>query len=134
MRTFLRFLMVFLVVGAAAALASGLLGVEFGRDNFWDHHGVFFLIFLATFPRLTLLFGNVAFGGVFWWLAWLFAPRLLVAVLATTAYWVQNPLLVVIAWVIALGGESSEKTIVIRQTGFGGGGRRVKHVKSRVES
>lgn len=132
MRTFLRFLMVFFVVAVAAALASGLLGVEFGRDNYWNHHGVFFLIFLTAFPRLTLFFGDVVSGGLFWWLSWLFAPRLLVAVLATTAYWVQNPMLVVIAWLIALGGESSEKTIVIRQTGFGG--RRVKHVRStRVE-
>lgn len=33
--------------------------------NFFDKHGVWTLIFLAIFPRLTLLFGAFASGGVF---------------------------------------------------------------------
>lgn len=34
------------------------------------------------------------------------------AVLATIAYWEQNPILVVISWLMALGGESGEKVVV----------------------
>lgn len=42
-------------------------------------------------------------------------PRFLIAYLATVAYWQTNPILVVIAWLVALGGESSEKTAFIRR-------------------
>ena len=77
--------------------------------NFWDVHGVVFLICMFFFPRLTLLFSSVATGGVFWWLGWFFTPRLLVAILATTTYWPSNPALVIIAWFWAFGGESFEK-------------------------
>jgi hypothetical protein len=78
--------------------------------GFWYHHGLLFILFLAFFPRLTLLFSSVAFGGPLWWLGWLVAPRLLVAILATGAYWRTNPVLVVITWIWAFGGESAEKT------------------------
>jgi len=64
------------------------------------------------FPRLTLLFSSVAFGGLFWWLGFIFAPRLLVAILATTAYWQTNTVLVVLTWIWAVGGESAEKKTV----------------------
>ncbi len=50
-----------------------------------------------------------------WWLAWIITPRFLVAYLATVAYWQTNPILVAIAWLVALGGESSEKTVVINR-------------------
>lgn len=134
MRTFFRFLVVFLAITGATVLAGRFLELPFGTSNFWDHHGLLFLFFITTFPRLTLLLSDVAFGGLFWWLGWLFVPRILVAVLATLAYWQQNPVLVVVSWIIALGGESSEKTVVIRRSGFGPGqgsgfGRRVKHVR-----
>lgn len=78
--------------------------------NFWDVHGVWFILFLFFFPRLTLLFSNVATGGLLWWLGWGFAPRLLVAILATDAYWHTNTILVVLTWCWALGGEGAEKT------------------------
>lgn len=42
-------------------------------------------------------------------------PVFLVAYLATMAYWQTNPVLVVISWVMAIGGESSEKTVVINR-------------------
>ena len=77
--------------------------------NFWDVHGMLFILCMAFFPRLTLLFSSVASGGVLWWLGWLFAPRLLVAILATTHYWETNPVLVVFTWIWALSGESCEK-------------------------
>ena len=77
--------------------------------NFWDVHGIWFIIFMFCFPRLTLLFSGVAFGGFLWWLGWIFAPRLLVAILATFAYWETNTILVIFTWVWALSGEGAEK-------------------------
>ena len=80
--------------------------------NFWDVHGLIFIAFMCFFPRLTLLLSSVATGGLVWWLGWIFAPRLLVAILATSAYWQTNTILVVITWIWALSGETAEKTIV----------------------
>jgi hypothetical protein len=77
--------------------------------NFWDVHGIWFILFMFFFPRLTLLFSSVATGGLLWWLGWIFAPRLLVAILATSAYWETNTVLVVLTWFWALGGEGAEK-------------------------
>ncbi len=95
------------------ALVAGAPGIEFGRSNYWDYRGFLFLAGITIFPRITLLLSSVPTGGLFWWLGWAFAPRLLVAVLATFAYWQQNPVLVVIAWVVAWGGETSEKSFFI---------------------
>jgi len=81
-------------------------------DNFWDIHGLWFIFFMFLFPRLTLLFSSVVSGGFLWWLGWFLAPRLLVAILATTAYWDTNSFLVILAWIWALSGESTEKKIV----------------------
>ena len=116
MKQIRRFLIAFLAITGAVALATGMLGVEFGHKDFWNFHGFFFLFFITLFPRLTLLFSSVATGGLLWWLGWLLAPRLLVAVLATLAYWNQNPVLVVIAWLVAFGGESSEKFAVVHRS------------------
>lgn len=80
--------------------------------NFWEVHGPIFLICMFFFPRLTLLFSSVASGGALWWLGWLFAPRLLVAILATTAYWETNPVLVTLTWFWALSGETVEKKVL----------------------
>jgi len=80
--------------------------------DFWDVHGLWFIFFMFLFPRLTLLFSSVLFGGFWWWLGWFLAPRLLVAILATTAYWDSNPVLVVFTWLWALSGESTEKKVV----------------------
>jgi hypothetical protein len=77
--------------------------------DFWDVHGVWFIFFMFFLPRLTLLFSSVTFGGILWWLGWLFAPRLLVAILATFAYWETNTILVILTWFWAIGGESVEK-------------------------
>lgn len=80
--------------------------------DFWQVHGIWFLVFIAMFPRLTMLFAvTVPFG----WLAWLgrvFTPSLLVAILATTYYWNTNPVLCVIAWMVAFGklGGTASKT------------------------
>ena len=116
MRSVVRFIVAFLAITGAVALATVFAGVKLGTDDFWNHHGVLFLIAIAVFPRLTLLFSSVATGGILWWVAWLFVPRYLVAFLATLAYWNQNPLLVVFSWLIAFGGESSEKYVVMRRS------------------
>ncbi len=109
MRLLVRFVIVFALVGLASMVAVQAFGVEFGVSNFWNAHGVGLLIGLAVLPRLTLLLSSIATGGVLWWIGWLFAPRILVATLATIAYFEANPALVVFAWLIALGGESTEK-------------------------
>ncbi len=80
--------------------------------NFWDVHGVLFIICMFFFPRLTLLFSSVPFGGFLWWLGFIFAPRILVAILASFTYWETNPILVLLSSVWALGGESAEKKTV----------------------
>ncbi|MGZ3687967.1 MAG: hypothetical protein ACXWPM_00830 [Bdellovibrionota bacterium] len=118
MRRFFRFLIAFLAVTGAVAVLTGVVGLEFGHGDYWDHHGLIFLVMIAFFPRLTLLFSSVPTGGLLWWLGWLFAPRILVAVLATMNYWYQNPILVVIAWLVAFGGESSEKYAVVQRTSW----------------
>ena len=113
---FLRFLIVFLALAGAVSLLGGVFQVEFGNANFWDIRGVFFgfwfLLFITLFPRLTLFFSSVPFGGFLWWLGFFFAPRLLVACLATIHYWKQNPILVFLAWLIAIGGEGTEKAML----------------------
>jgi hypothetical protein len=111
-----QFFLVFIAIAAAVFLLDQKALVEFGRENYWDHHGIIFLLFLAAFPRLTLLFSSVASGGILWWLSWLLVPRFLVAILATLTYWKQNPILVVFSWLIALGGESSEKFVIVRRS------------------
>lgn len=79
--------------------------------NFWDVHGLIFVLFMFFFPRLTMLFAT-AWGGPLWWVGWLFAPRLTVAIVATSLYWDSNTVLVIIAWIWALAGEGTEKSTV----------------------
>ena len=77
--------------------------------NFWDYHGVWFIIFMFFFPRLTMLFATTVGGGFLYWVGWLLAPRLTVAIIATSLFWDANTLLVVLTWIWALGGEGCEK-------------------------
>ena len=107
----IKSLLIFLAITGATTLF--LEDVQFGQVTFWETRGVFFLFFITLFPRLTLLFSSVAFGGIFWWLGFFFAPRVLVAFLATFAYWETNPVLVTISWIIALSGETSEKYVIV---------------------
>lgn len=102
-------LAIFFVLLVATSIMMDATQTEFGTVNFFDKHGIFFLIFITIFPRLTLLFSSVAFGGVIWWLGFFFCPRVLVATLATVAYFHTNPVLVTISWIVALGGETMEK-------------------------
>ena len=104
-----RGIAIFFVLVVATSLMMDIFKMDFGTVNFWDKHNVFFLFFIAIFPRLTLLFSSVAFGGFIWWLGFFFCPRILVATLATVAYFHTNPVLVCLSWLIALGGEFFEK-------------------------
>jgi hypothetical protein len=80
--------------------------------DFWQVHGILFLIGITFFPRLTMLFAVSVPFGLLGWLGWLFAPHLLVAILATTFYWHTNPILCIIAWFVALGGTGGEAAVV----------------------
>lgn len=115
MRLFIKFFAAFLILTGAVTLITQLTHIEFSNKNYWDYRGFFFLFFVTIFPRLTLLFSSVAFGGILWWLGFIFTPRILVACLATLTYWHQNPVLVIISWLVAIGGESSEKVVIVRR-------------------
>jgi hypothetical protein len=115
MKTLLKFAIVFLALTGATTLLMNYADVPFLEANYWENHGVFFLIFITLFPRLTLLFSSIPFGGVLWWLGLIFAPRLLVATLATITYWEVNPVLVVISWLVAISGETGEKSVLNTQ-------------------
>ena len=84
--------------------------------DFFDNHSTLVLVGLALFPRLTLIFASFATGGVLWWLGWLFTPHLLVAILSLP-YWDTDPVLVVMAWILALGGTSGEASTVSKHHG-----------------
>ena len=75
--------------------------------DFFDKYGVLVLICLAVFPRITLIAASFATGGFFWWVGWLVAPHLLVAILSLP-YWDTNPVLVVMAWFMAICGTGAE--------------------------
>ncbi|QDT04396.1 hypothetical protein K227x_27870 [Rubripirellula lacrimiformis] len=83
--------------------------------DFWDNHSIWFVLFMFMFPRLTMLFATTFGGGVLYWIGWLFAPRFTVAVIATMLYGDTNIVMVVLAWLWALGGETTEKTVVSRR-------------------
>lgn len=99
----------FFLMIIVTSLVFDASNTPFGNVDFFQKHGVAFLVFITFFPRLTLLFSSVAFGGIIWWMGFFFCPRILVASLATTAYFHTNPNLVIISWVVALGGEFMEK-------------------------
>lgn len=112
-----RGIAVFFILLVATSMMMDTFQTQFGTVNFFDKRGYFFLFFITIFPRLTLLFSSVVSGGVLWWLAFFFCPRILVATLATVAYFHTNPVLVTISWLVAIGGEVFEKY------GIGGGKR-----------
>ena len=82
--------------------------------NFWQAHGLFFLLGLVFFPRITVFFFSQVTGGLVFWVFFLFFPRLVIPILAAYHYWGTNPVLVILSFLICLGGETSEKTVVKR--------------------
>jgi hypothetical protein len=83
------------------------------NPNFWDVHGLLFLLGIAFFPRLAMLFAT-PWGGVLWWLGLILVPRIQVAILATAFYIDTNPILVAASWCFALMGEGVEKRAIVR--------------------
>lgn len=81
--------------------------------NFWVEHSIWFLIGLALFPRITLLFFAFTPFGWLAWVGWLFSPHLLVAFLSLP-YWDENPILVIGAWFVAFAGTRWEWRIARR--------------------
>jgi hypothetical protein len=69
-------------------------------NDFWDNHGYWFIFFIMFFPRLTLLFATT-WGGFLWWVGWVLAPEITVAILATIHYSETNIALVVFSWLWA---------------------------------
>jgi len=134
MKTIIRIVVIFILLSIVSTTLINYFDIEFGVTDYWEVHGVFFLIFISIFPRLTLLFSSVAFGGVFWWLGFFFAPRLLVAILATVSYWNTNKILVIISWLLAIGGESSEKLFIIRNRSFNRSNRKAFNDPNVVEA
>lgn len=121
-------LAIFFILIVATSVMMDAMNTKFGTVDFFQNHGFVFLFFITLFPRLTLLFSSVASGGILWWLGFIFCPRVLVASLATMAYFHTNPILVVISWLVALGGEVFEKwgvtgrkRFVFRTYNMGGG-------------
>ena len=76
--------------------------------NFYDTpHWFIMLLCWAIFPRLTMLltgFCFLPFAGFLFWVGWIFIPRFLIAFFATYHFWNTNPVLCVIAWVVAISG------------------------------
>lgn len=100
---------IFFLLVVATTLMMDVMKMDFGTVNYWDRRGVFFLVFISIFPRLTLVLSSVVTGGFLWWLGFFFCPRILVALLATVTYFHTNPVLVSFSWLIALSGEVFEK-------------------------
>jgi len=78
-------------------------------EDFWSNNSIFLLIGLSLFPRISLLFCNIP-GSILFWIGWLIFPRITIAIFATIFYISTNPILVIFSWIIALGGESAEKS------------------------
>ena len=79
-------------------------------NDFWDYHGLWFILFLLLFPRLTMLFATV-WGGFLWWIGWFFIPHLTVAILATINFWDSNPVLVILTWIWACIGDIGDTAV-----------------------
>ena len=79
--------------------------------NYFENHGWAWLqlVLWFLFPRLSFIFLSAMTGGFFFWLGVLIFPRIMVAYWATFYYWDTNPILCLIAWLLALGIEPFEK-------------------------
>jgi len=81
--------------------------------NYWNRHGIFFLLGLLCFPRFTLIFLSSFYlrASLMNWLFLLCAPHLTVAFLSM-GYFNDNPFLVMGAWLAIFGGETVEKRVI----------------------
>ncbi len=82
-------------------------------DFFATHpHYLWALFGFTCFPRITFWFFSLITGGFWFWIGVLFFPHIMVAFWATTYYWDTNPILCVIAWMIAFSGSCAEGRVV----------------------
>lgn len=94
--------------------STDIVSVE--GQGFFVNHGILQLLGWVFFPRIMFIFFSAMTGGLFFWVGVLFIPRFMVAFWATTYYWDTNPILCILAWLIAIPSESAEKkTIIIRK-------------------
>lgn len=87
--------------------------------DFWNYHGILFLVFIRYFPRLTIFFATqvslhllglpIFVALPIYIILFIFLPYLLVAILATFIYWTNNPILCCIAWIIFLNELDDER-------------------------
>lgn len=89
-------------------------------DFFLVHeHWFWFMFFMAIFPRITMLVTGLCVAPwtyiVWFWMGWLLAPRLTVAIIATSIYFHTNPVLCIFVWLWAFSGESGEKKFISRR-------------------
>jgi len=94
--------------------------------NYWEAHGLLFLLGLIFFPRITVLLFSRVTGGLLFWIGFLIFPRIFIAILAAAHYWDTNPILVILAFAVCLSGEGGEKkvihqTVFVRRRGSGEG-------------
>ena len=78
--------------------------------DFFNQHGILFLLGLTFFPRITTLFFTLTPFGFLGWVGWIFAPHFLVAIYSLK-YFNTNPVLVICAWVFAFTGTILEKKL-----------------------
>lgn len=76
----------------------------------FQNHGVWFLLGMAFFPRLTMLIAGLtsALGGPLFWFGFALLPHIMVAVIASLMYWDKNPIVVLCAWFFAIWGTIAE--------------------------
>jgi|GEM_PF-2847517 len=76
--------------------------------DFLDQHNFITLIGLAIFPRVTMLIVSFKVNhNIDYYLGYIFAPHLLAAIYSLN-YWDTNPVLVIIAWMFAIGATPAE--------------------------
>lgn len=120
---FIGFLFLLVPNTLSAADVTVISVATSSNHDFWAVHGplggLLLCLFLAVFPRFTLAFIAFVTGGIgisiLGLILWILTPHLLVAIIATTLYWHTNPILVILAWFIAFGGETTEKVYIRRQ-------------------
>lgn len=88
--------------------------------NFWDVHGPLFLLGCTLFPRITVILFSGVTGGPIFWIFFLLFPRICIPIIAAANYWETNPVLVVLSFLVCLGGEGGEKgavhrTVIVRK-------------------
>lgn len=71
--------------------------------EFWNQHGLTFLIGMFLWPRMILIYYSLIpaqdIGAI---MEFLFVPRIFLASILTPIYWGANPTLISIYWVLAV--------------------------------